>query len=175
MSLQTALQLCLLFATASLLSIGGGNSVVPEMQRQAVYNYHWLTDVQFADIFAIAQAAPGPSILIVTLIGYQAAGLAGALLATLAMVLPAGLLVYLFARSWQHAAHAPWRTAFEHGLGPVAVGLVLASGVVVGRAADHSWAQYALTAAATLVFCSTKLNPLIVVGTAAAVGWAGFV
>jgi chromate transporter len=166
MNPQTALHLCLLFGAASLLSIGGGNSVVPELQREAVYNYHWLTGVQFGSIFAIAQAAPGPSILIVTLIGYQAAGLAGALLAT---------VVYFFARSWQHAAHAPWRTAFEHGLGPVAVGLVLASGVVVARAADHSWAQYGLTAAATLVFCSTKLNPLIVVGIAAAIGWAGFV
>ncbi|HYZ42346.1 MAG TPA: chromate transporter [Stellaceae bacterium] len=174
MSLQTALQLCLLFGTASLLSIGGGNSVVPEMQRQAVYHYQWLTDAQFGDTFAIAQAAPGPSILIVSLIGYWAAGLAGALLATFAMVLPAGLLVHLFARSWQHAAHAPWRIAFEHGLGPVAVGLVLASGVVVARAADHSWAQYAVTAMATLVFCSTKLNPLIVVGIAGAIGWAGF-
>lgn len=175
MSSRTALQLCLLFGVTSLLSIGGGNSVVPEMQRQAVYDYHWLTDVQFAEIFAIAQVAPGPSILIVTLIGYQAAGLAGALLATFATVLPAGLLVYLFARSWQHAVHAPWRIAFEHGLAPVAVGLVLASGMIVARTADHSWAQYALTAAATLVFCTTKLNPLIVVGIAAAIGWAGLV
>ncbi len=78
MSLQTALRICLLFGTASLLSIGGGNSVVPEMQLKAVHAYHWLTDAQFADIFAIAQVAPGPSILIVTLIGYQAAGILGA-------------------------------------------------------------------------------------------------
>ena len=170
----TALRICLVFGSASLLSIGGGNSIVPELQLQAVQTYHWLTAGQFADIFAIAQAAPGPSILIVTLIGNQAAGLAGALLATLAMILPAGLLVYVFARSWQHATHAPWRIAFEHGLAPIAVGLVLASGVVVMRTADHSWAQYALTAAATLVFCTTKLNPLIVVAAAAAIGWAGF-
>lgn len=175
MSLQTALRICLLFGTASLLSIGGGNSVVPEMQLEGVHAYHWLTDAQFADIFALAQVAPGPSILIVTLIGYQAAGILGALLATLAMVLPAGLLIYLFARSWQHAAHAPWRAAFEHGLGPIAAGLILASGVVVARTADHSWAQCTLTAAATLVFCTTKVNPLIVVAIAAAIGWAGFI
>jgi chromate transporter len=170
----TALRICLLFGTASLLSIGGGNSVVPEMQLQAVQTYHWLTAGQFADIFAIAQAAPGPSILIVTLIGYQAAGLAGALMATAAMILPAGLLVYAFARSWQHATHAPWRIAFEHGLAPIAVGLVLASGVVVARTTDHSVQQYVLTAAATLIFCTTKLNPLIVIAAAAAIGWAGF-
>jgi len=67
-----ALQLCLMFGGASLMSIGGGNSVVPEIELQAVDTYHWLTRGQFADLFALAQAAPGPSILIVTLVRYSA-------------------------------------------------------------------------------------------------------
>ena len=100
----TALQICLLFGGASLLSIGGGNSVVPEIELQAVGTYHWLTQAQFADLFALAQAAPGPSILIVTLVGYSAAGVMGALLATVAMVLPAGVLVFVFARLWGEGA-----------------------------------------------------------------------
>jgi chromate transporter len=171
----TALQLCLLFGGASLMSIGGGNSVVPEIELQAVGTYHWLTQAQFADLFALAQAAPGPSILLVTLVGYSAAGVVGALLATVAMIAPAGMLVFLFARLWRHVEASPWRVAFEHGLAPVAVGLVAASGVIVARAADHSLAQYGLTALATFAFCATKINPIIIVALAGSIGWLGLV
>jgi chromate transporter len=174
-SASTSLQLCLLFGGASLMSIGGGNSVVPEIELQAVGTYHWLTQSQFADLFALAQAAPGPSILLVTLVGYSAAGIFGALLATVAMIAPAGVLVFVFARLWGRVEVSPWRFAFEHGLAPVAVGLVAASGVVVARAADHTLAQYGLTALATLVFCTTKVNPILVVAGAGLVGWLGFV
>ena len=96
MNLNLAWQICLLFGGASLLSIGGGNSVVPEIELRAVSTYHWLDGNQFADLFAIAQTAPGPSILLVTLVGYAAAGVLGALLATLAMVFRR--------RSWSMAA-----------------------------------------------------------------------
>jgi chromate transporter len=170
----TALQICLLFGSASLLSIGGGNSVVPEIELQAVA-YHWVTQSQFADLFAIARAAPGPSILIVTLVGYQAAGVIGAVLATLAMILPAALLVFVCARSWQRALMAPWHAAFEHGMAPIAVGLVAASGIVIARGADHSLPQYALTAVATVIFCSTKMSPVVVVAGAGLIGWLGLV
>ena len=175
MNAGTALQICLLFGSASLMSIGGGNSVVPEIELQAVGAYHWLTQAQFADLFALAQAAPGPSILIVTLVGYSAAGVAGALLATMVMIIPAGVLVYVFARVWGRVQNSPWRMAFEHGLAPVAVGLIAASGIVVARGADHGAAQYGLTALATVVFCTTKISPIVVVGLAGVVGWLGLV
>jgi chromate transporter len=175
MNLTTALQLCLVFGSASLLSIGGGNSVVPEMELQSVGTYGWLTSAQFADLFALAQAAPGPSILIVTLIGYAAAGVAGAVVATVAMVAPAGALVFAFVRIWDRFRDSPWRMAFERGLPPIAVGLIAASGIIVARAADHSPAQFALTAVATLAFCATKVNPIVVVGLAGTAGWLGLV
>ena len=171
----TALQICLLFGSASLMSIGGGNSVVPEIELQAVGSYHWLTQAQFADLFALVQAAPGPSILLVTLVGYAAAGVLGAVLATVAMVVPAGVVVFVFVRVWGKLGTSPWRAAFEHGLAPIAVGLIAASGIIVAQAADHSPAQYALTALATLVFCATKVSPIIVVGLAGLVGWLGLV
>jgi chromate transporter len=171
---SVALQICLLFGSASLLSIGGGNSVVPEIELQAVA-YHWLNSAQFADLFAIAQAAPGPSILIVTLVGYSAAGVLGAILATIAMVLPAGVLVFICARSWQRAGTAPWRIAFEHGMAPIAVGLVAASGIIIARGVDHSLLQFVLTTLATVIFCTTKLSPIVVVAAAGFVGWLGLV
>jgi chromate transporter len=178
MSVDNLWKIVTLFGMLSILSIGGGNTVLPEMHRQAV-SYGWLDGKQFADLFAISQAAPGPSVLIVTLIGYKAGGeglggLIGALLATIAMVLPAGLLVYLTARFWNSAKEANWRRAVEKGFAPLTVGLVLASGVIVARSADHSYREWALTAAATVIFTTTKVNPLVVVGIAGFVGWLGW-
>lgn len=180
MSPKTILQIFALFGTLSVLSIGGGNTVLPDMERQAVGAYGWLSGRQFADLFAISQAAPGPSILIVTLIGYKAGGegvwgVVGALLATLAMILPAGLLVYFTARFWNSAKDAKWRKAVERGFAPLTVGLVLASGVVVAKSADHGYREWALTAVATVIFTCTKTNPLIVVGAAGVIGWLGWV
>ncbi len=169
------LHICTVFASASLLSIGGGNSVVPELQLQAVHVYGWLTAGQFADVFALSQVAPGPSILIVTLIGYRAAGVPGALLATAAMILPPAVLVWLLARSWHNPRFAGLRHAFEHGLAPIAVGLVLASGVVVARAADVRLSQLCVTLIATLLFSFTRMNPIAVVGAAGVAGWLGWV
>ena len=88
------------FALLSLFAVGGANAAVPEMHRVAVELRHWMTDRQFADLFAIAQVSPGPNVIIVTLIGYQAAGLAGAAVATLAMCGPTCVLAYYMGRTW---------------------------------------------------------------------------
>lgn len=183
MNVKTLLQILVLFSSLSLLSIGGGNSVIPEMHRKAVGDYNWLTDQQFADVFAISQAAPGPSILIVTLLGYKAGdnvggvtgGVIGAILATAAMMIPAGVLVYLVAMFWQKATESPLRKAIEKGFAPLTVGLVLASSFIMSRAADHDWRAYLLTGICTVIFTFTKLNPLAVVGVAGVIGYLGWV
>ena len=173
--MKTLVQIFLLFSSLSLLSIGGGNSVLPEMHLQSVENYHWLTDSQFADVFAISQAAPGPSILIVTLIGYKAAGVLGAILATAAVILPAAILVYLVTRFWQHAEKSPWRHAIEKGFAPLTVGLVLASAYIMGKSTDRDWRACLLTGLCALIFIFTKTNPLIIVSMAGLIGFLGWV
>lgn len=184
MNVRTLIQIITLFSSLSLLSIGGGNTVIPEMHLKTVRSYDWMTDNQFADIFAISQAAPGPSILIVTLVGYKAglgagwgqvSGVIGAIVATLAMMIPAGLLVYLVAKVWEQAKESAFRKAVEKGFAPLTVGLVLASGFVMGQAADHDWRAYLLTAVCTGIFVFTKTNPLIVVGIAGFLGWMNLV
>lgn len=180
---STLFHIIVLFSSLSLLSIGGGNTVLPEMHHKAVQNYQWMTDKQFADIFAISQAAPGPSILIVTLVGYkaglgvggQAMGVFCAGLATFFMMLPAGLLVYLVAKVWEQAKDSAIRMAIEKGFAPLTVGLVLASGYVMSRAADHGWQAYILTGVCTVIFTFTKINPLIVVAIAGLIGWMGWI
>lgn len=181
--MTTYLALISLFGTLSALSIGGGNTVLPEMHLRAVNGYHWLTDGQFADIFSISQAAPGPSILIVSLVGYAAglkvAGVAGGVLggviATVAMIVPAALLMYGVTLSWKRAQNSKWRVAVEKGFAPLTVGLVLATSLVMSRAADHDWRAYLITAVATVIFVRTETNPLIVVAAAALLGYLGFV
>ncbi|MEI6035427.1 MAG: chromate transporter [Verrucomicrobiae bacterium] len=175
MNLTRLTQILLLFSSLSILSIGGGNTVLPEMHRKAVNGYGWLSDKQFADVFAISQAAPGPSILIVTIIGYKAGGFPGAILATIAMMLPAGILVYLVSRVWERAKDLPLRKAIERGLAPLTVGLILASGWVMSKAADHGWQAYLLTGVCTAIFSTTKINPLFIVAAAGLIGWLGWV
>ena len=181
--MKTYLSLLSMFGTLSLLSIGGGNTVLPEMHLRAVNGYHWLTDGQFADIFSISQAAPGPSILIVSLVGYAAGlqvsgvlgGILGGVIATVAMILPAALLMYLVTLSWKRAEKSKWRVAVEKGFAPLTVGLILATSLVMSRAADHDWRAYLITAVATVIFVRTETNPLIVVAAAAVLGYLGFV
>jgi len=181
--MKTYLQVMTLFSSLSLLSIGGGNTVIPEMHLRAVRAHHWLTNHQFGDIFSISQAAPGPSILIVALVGYAAgltvagdlAGILGGLIAAAAMVIPAATLVYVLTLFWQKAQKSRLRHAVEKGLAPLTVGLILASWLVVSRAADHDWRAYLLTAVCTVIFLRTKTNPLIVVAAAGLIGYIGFV
>lgn len=181
--MSTYLQLIAMFGVLSLLSIGGGNAVLPDMHLQAVKHHHWLSDSQFADVFSISQTAPGPSILIVTMIGYaagfEAGGVPGAILggviATIAMVLPAASLVYAITLFWQKAEQSKWRIAVEKGFAPLTVGLILASSLVMSRAADHDWRAYTLTAVCTLIFVRTTINPLYIVAIAGVIGYFGFV
>jgi chromate transporter len=181
--IHTYLQLAGLFASLSLLSIGGGNAVLPEMHMQAVRGHHWMTDSQFADIFSISQTAPGPSILIVTLVGYGAGltvggvpgAIIGGVIATVAMIFPAASLMYAVTLFWKKAQKSKWRIAVEKGFAPLTVGLIMATSLVMSRAADHDWRAYLLTAICTAIFIVTKLNPLLVVAAAGVIGYFGII
>ena len=118
-------QLAVDFSILSLLAVGGAVTVLPEMHRSVVEVHGWMSGAQFADLFALAQASPGPNILVVSLIGWKVAGLAGALVATAAVCGPSCLLTFGVSQIWRRFRHAPWRVAVEAGLVPVTVGLML--------------------------------------------------
>ncbi len=163
------------FALLSLFAIGGANAAVPEMHRVAVELRHWMTDRQFADLFAIAQVSPGPNVIIVTLIGYQAAGLAGALVATLAMCGPTCVFAFYMGRTWERFREARWRNAIQSGLVPISIGLIAASALILALAADRNWVAGAVTFATAAFGYWTRLNPLWMFTAAGLIGLAGYI
>jgi len=163
-------QLALGFVALSLIAVGGGIAVVPEMNRLAVDVHGWMDDARFAQLFALAQAAPGPNVLVVGLIGWQVAGLKGMLVATLAMTGPAGLIAYGFSRFRRRLAGARWLRLTEAGLVPIAVGLILASGVILGQAAALAPICVALTLGATVFVWRSDRSPLWVLAAGALAG-----
>ncbi len=169
------LELCAQLLVLSLLSIGGANAVLPEIHLRAVETQHWMTDADFAQLFALSQAAPGPNVLIVSLIGWKVAGVVGGVVAMLAMSGPSSLLTYAVAHAWERFRDAPWRIAIQRGLAPVTVGLILASGYVLTRTVDQSWSAYAITGATLVLALSTRLHPLWMLGVAAVLGALGVV
>jgi chromate transporter len=171
----TLLTLAFHFGLLSLFAVGGGNSAIPEMHRQAVEVSHWMTDRQFADLFAISQAAPGPNFLITTLIGYHVAGAAGAMVATFGMCGPSSILAYFVSGTWEKFKDARWRVAIQNGLVPVSVGLIGASGLVLAQSADHNLVAYAMTAVTAVICYMTRLSPLWLFMVAGLLGLGGFV
>jgi chromate transporter len=162
------------FALLSLFAFGGATSAVPEMHRQAVELQHWMSDRQFSELFAMAQAAPGPNVMIVTLIGQQAGGILGGLIATCAMCLPSCALAYVVYHVFDRFKTAHWRNAIQAGLIPITVGLVAATAFIVAQAADQSWRTLAITVVTAAIVNWTRVTPLIALGAAAALGLAGF-
>ncbi len=157
---RTCLGLAAVFAPLSLFSIGGGASLLAEIEQQAVSIHHWTTQQEFADLFAISRAAPGPGTMLSALIGWKVAGWAGALTATVALYLPSSLLVYGAARMWGRWRGSRWHSVVEQGLAPIAAGLMLAGGLAVLEVAG-GLAVWAAAAVATVVLLRwPKLHPL---------------
>jgi chromate transporter len=169
----TLLALAGYFSLMSLFAIGGANSAVPEMYRVAVEIENWMTDRQFADTFAIAQLTPGPNVIIVALIGYQVAGLLGALVATLAMCGPTCIFAYYVGDVWERFRHARWRIIIQAGLLPISIGLLFASAYVVAWASAQNWIAVAVTLVTAVITYITRLNPLWIFAAAALLGLVG--
>jgi len=163
------------FAMLSLFAVGGANAAIPDMQRIAVDVMHWMTAKQFADSFAIAQMSPGPNVIIVALIGYHVAGLAGAAVATVAMVGPSCVLAFLIARLWDRFKHARWRVAVQNGLVPLSLGMIAASAFVIARTTDHNVAAAIVTITTAVAAYMTRLNPLWLFAAGGAIGFAGLI
>jgi chromate transporter len=162
------------FVVLSLLAVGGAIAVVPDMHRVLVSNMGLLTDAQFNASIAIAQASPGPNILFVAVMGYQAAGLPGAAATLTGIMLPSTTLALVVSR-WGRARR-DWRgvQAFKAGMAPIVIALMFASGWIL-TAETPGWRHVLLTAAAAVLVWRTRIHLLVLIAAGALVGALGWV
>jgi len=185
------LQLFLYYLSLSLLAVGGALATAPEMHRFLVERQAWLTDPQFSASIAIAQAAPGPNVLFIALLGWNVglnaggAGPAGWLLGALGMavcmlgvMLPSSLLTWMATRWGHRNRDRRGVRAFKQGMAPVVIGLLLATAWVLANAggapATH-WPLWLLAAMTMLLVWRTRLHLLWMLGGGAMLGALGWV
>ncbi len=174
------------YMTLSLLSVGGTISTATEMHRFLVEQHHWLSDAQFNASIAIAQAAPGPNVLFVALMGWNVGlnaggmltGLLGVLLSLSGVLIPSTVLTYAAAQ-WGHRNRELRAVrAFKQGMGPIVVALLIATGWILASANGSTlkdWPVWLLTAAAAMIVWRTKIHILWLLGAGALLGWYGLV
>lgn len=168
-------EICAYFLVLSLMAVGGANVLIPEMHHQLVELRGWMSSTDFVSLAALSQAAPGPNVLVVSLLGWKLAGIPGALAATISMCLPSSLIVYFFGGFWHKFQEARWRNVVQGALVPVTIGLVLASGFVLARESDHSSIAYGITVVTAVLAWKTDIQPLWMLGAAALAGAFGFI
>jgi chromate transporter len=161
-------------ALLSSISFGGFPTVLPDVRNFVVAAHGWATDREFTDFFAMAQTIPGPNmILMMSFIGWKVAGFPGAVVSAFATFGPPCSIYFVAYRMWDRFRHARWQEIVRRGLIPVTLGLVVASGTVMARAADAGWQAAALTAIAAILMLGTRMNPLWVLFAGGALGGLG--
>lgn len=176
------------FLSLSLFSLGGGNTLLTEYHHLAVSQFCWLTNAQFADLYALAEAAPGPSSMLVGLLGLAAAwregvgwGLLSGYGAEIAILLPSTLLMVAACLSWRKLEHSPWRIAFERGMGPITLGILFAVGIKILRTADATRAGelslpgVIVSVIVCVLMLRTRISPLWFMAVAGVLGGLGII
>ena len=168
------LQIAIYFALLSLVSVGGIPSVMPEMQRLVVGVQGWMSAAEFTQLFAIAQAAPGPNVLVTALIGWKAAGFAGGVVALGAFCGPAAALAYSLGGYWDRMRDAPWRQVLQRALVPISTGFILSGGYVLATPHGIDWRSALIAGAAAAVLVLGRLNPLWMIAGGGILGYVLF-
>lgn len=166
----------------SLMSIGGAISTTAEMHRFLVEEHHWLTQSQFNDSIAIAQAAPGPNVLFVALMGWNVgvnagsftAAFLGVLVTMVGIMLPSTTLTYMAARWGHQNRELRGVRAFKQGMAPVVIALLVSTGIILGSANGRfatDWPLWALSVTAGILIWRTRIHLLWLLGAGAVLGW----
>ena len=170
---SASLALAAHLALLSSISFGGFPTVLPDVHNFVRAN-GWISDREFADFFAISQVVPGPNmILMMSFVGLKVGGITGAIASALATFGPPCLIYYTAYRLWDRFRDRPWQQVVRRGLAPLTIGLVIAGGYVMARAADIGWQSALVTAAAIGMMLGTPLNPLWILVTGGVLGGLG--
>jgi chromate transporter len=163
-------QLGFAFLFTAIISVGGISTMIPEIHRQIVETRGWMTNEQFATAFAISQVAPGPNILMMTMMGWRIAGWAGLTVATLATIIPTSIIALMAGRAEERIEHARWYAMTKRALPPLVVGLICASALITAQAAITDWLGVVLAAGVALFMATTRSNPLVPLSVAVVIG-----
>lgn len=168
--MSLALEIAGVAFVLSMLAVGGAIAIVPELFRIAVENRAWLSAAEFNELFAISQAAPGPSVMILALVGWKVAGpLAGAL-AMVAFIVPSSVISVLTFRKLKRSFTPARAKAVQMALAPISCALVASSGVLIARNLEGGWIAWSIGAGAALIATFTRAHPLLPLAAGAAVG-----
>ena len=174
-AMSMLLSLFLKLSAFSLIAFGGVNALLPSLLKLSVYQEHWIDLQTFADYFAIAQAAPGPNFMTVTLIGWHVYGVLGALIATIAIAWPSSILVYYLQRLILGMQDAHQKKSIQYAAAALAIGLVLSSAWQIALQINHSYSAYALTLLTIGMTVFTRWHPLYLIGLGAILGAWGLI
>ncbi len=170
MTADALLALFLHFLSLSVFATGGAIALASDMHRYVVEQHGYIDHTQFVNSIALAQAAPGPNVLFVTVMGWQIAGLPGALATTLGLSLPALVFPLIVSRASRRPQFERGLKALQRGLGPVAIGLMASTGFLLARQAPGGWQGAAIIAAAMLLLWTTRVAPVALIAVAGAAG-----
>ena len=173
--MSTLFSLFLKLSTFSLLAFGGINALLPVLYDLSVNQEHWINGQTFSDYFAIAQAAPGPNLMTVTLIGWNVGGVLGAAIATLAISWPSSIMIYFLQRTILNMQDKEKQQAIQFAAGALAVGLVLSAAWQIALQINHSLTAYALTIGTIAIVFFTRWHPLYLIAIGALLGVLGFI
>jgi len=163
------------FLMLSLLAIGGAITTAPGMQHFVVGQHGWLGDAEFGDSIALAQAAPGPNVLFVAVIGFNVGGLLGALVTMVGTLLPSTVLTLHATRWGESRREGRAVRAFTSGMAPLTLGLLAATSWLLFQPAAAHPASWLLVAVTLFVMLGTKWGPLVPIAIGAVVGALGWV
>ena len=162
------------FLLLSLLAVGGAITTAPDMHRYLVTEQHWLTNAQFTASIALAQAAPGPNVLFVAVLGYNAAGLPGAVATMAGIMLPSTTLA-LWATRWGRTRKETRAVrAFTLGMAPLTLGLLVSTGWLLAEPSRDSPGAMLLVGLSAVLVARTGLSPMWLVALGAIAGVAGY-
>jgi chromate transporter len=169
------LSLFLKLSAFSLIAFGGVNALLPVLFNLAVTQEHWIDVQTFSDYFAIAQAAPGPNFMTVTLLGWHVDGVIGALVATFAIAWPSSILIFYLQRLIMGIEDPLKKKSIQYAAAALAIGLVLSSAWQISLQINHSVAAYILTIATIAITFFTRWHPLYLIAIGAALGLLGII
>ena len=163
------------FTMLSLLAVGGAITTVPDMHRYVVVQKSWLTDAQFSASVALAQAAPGPNVLFVAVIGFNVAGMVGVLATLGGSLVPSAVLAIAAGRYGRDRNDRREVQAFTQGLAPLTIGLLVATSWILTEPTRETWTAWVLFAATLLWMTRTRFSPLWPMAVGALAGVLGWV